>query len=135
MTRFMMTLDDAVNLVLFAFENGNTGDIFVQKSPSTTIGELASTMKKIYNSSVEIKNIGIRHAEKIHETLLSREERLVAEELEHYFRVPADNRDLNYNKYFFEGKQSKDLEEYNSFNTRKLSEKELIDLLASIGYK
>jgi len=135
MTRFMMTLDDAVNLVLFAFENGNAGDIFVQKSPSTTIGELASTMKKIYNSSVEIKNIGIRHAEKIHETLLSREERLVAEELEHYFRVPADNRDLNYNKYFFEGKQSKDLEEYNSFNTRKLSEEELIDLLASIGYK
>ena len=135
MTRFMMTLDDAVNLVLFAFENGNPGDIFVQKSPSTTIGELASTMKKIYNSSVEIKNIGIRHAEKIHETLLSREERLVAEELENYFRVPADNRDLNYNKYFFEGKQSKDLEEYNSFNTRKLSEKELIDLLASIGYK
>jgi len=135
MTRFMMTLDDAVNLVLFAFENGNAGDIFVQKSPSTTIGELSSTMKKIYNSSVEIKNIGIRHAEKIHETLLSREERLVAEELEHYFRVPADNRDLNYNKYFFEGKQSKDLEEYNSFNTRKLSEKELIDLLASIGYK
>jgi len=135
MTRFMMTLNDAVNLVLFAFENGNAGDIFVQKSQSTTIGELASTMKKIYNSSVEIKNIGIRHAEKIHETLLSREERLVAEELEYYFRVPSDNRDLNYNKYFFEGKQSKDLEEYNSFNTRKLSEKELTDLLASIGYK
>ena len=135
MTRFMMTLDDAVNLVLFAFENGNSGDIFVQKSPSTTIGELASTMKKIYNSPVEIKNIGIRHAEKIHETLLSREERLVAEELEHYFRVPSDNRDLNYNKYFFEGKQSKDLEEYNSFNTHRLSENKLIELLASIGYK
>jgi len=135
MTRFMMTLDDAVNLVLFAFENGNAGDIFVQKSPSTTIGELASTMKKIYNSPVEIKNIGIRHAEKIHETLLSREERLVAEELEHYFRVPSDNRDLNYNKFFFEGKQSKDLEEYNSFNTHRLSEDKLIELLASIGYK
>jgi len=135
MTRFMMTLDDAVNLVLFAFENGNAGDIFVQKSPSTTIGELASTMKKIYDSPVEIKNIGIRHAEKIHETLLSREERLVAEELENYFRIPADNRDLNYDKYFFEGKQSKDLKEYNSFNTRRLSEKELINLLASIGYK
>jgi len=135
MTRFMMTLEDAVNLVLFAFENGNAGDIFVQKSPSTTIGELASTMKKVYNSTVEIKNIGIRHAEKIHETLLSREEKLVAEELEHYFRVPADNRDLNYNKYFFEGKQSKDLEEYNSFNTHRLSENKLIDLLASIGYK
>ena len=135
MTRFMMTLDDAVNLVLFAFENGNSGDIFVQKSPSTTIGELASTMKKIYNSPVEIKNIGIRHAEKIHETLLSREERLVAEELEYYFRVPSDNRELNYNKYFFEGTQSKDLEEYNSFNTHRLSENKLIELLASIGYK
>ena len=103
MTRFMMTLEDAVNLVLFAFENGKQGDIFVQKSPSTTIGELALTMKKIYKSSVEIKNIGIRHAEKMHETLLSKEERLVAEDLEKYFRIPADNRDLNYNKYFFEG--------------------------------
>ena len=135
MTRFMMTLDDAVNLVLFAFENGNSGDIFVQKSPSTTIGELAITMKKIYNSSVNIKNIGIRHAEKMHETLLSKEERLVSEELENYFRVPADNRDLNYNKYFFEGKKSKNLEEYNSFNTHRLSEENLIKLLASIGYK
>ena len=135
MTRFMMTLDDAVNLVLYAFENGNSGDIFVQKSPSTTIGELALTMKKIYNSSVDIKNIGIRHAEKMHETLLSKEERLVSEELENYFRVPADNRDLNYNKYFFEGKESKNLEEYNSFNTHRLSEENLIKLLASIGYK
>ena len=135
MTRFMMTLDDAVNLVLYAFENGNSGDIFVQKSPSTTIGELAITMKKIYNSSVNIKNIGIRHAEKMHETLLSKEERLVSEELENYFRVPADNRDLNYNKYFFEGKKSKNLEEYNSFNTHRLSESDLINLLASIGYK
>lgn len=135
MTRFMMTLDDAVNLVLYAFKNGNSGDIFVQKSPSTTIGELAITMKKIYNSSVDIKNIGIRHAEKMHETLLSKEERLVSEELENYFRVPADNRDLNYNKYFFEGKESKNLEEYNSFNTHRLSEENLIKLLASIGYK
>ena len=135
MTRFMMTLDDAVNLVLYAFENGNPGDIFIQKSPSTTIGELAVTMKKIYNSSVKIKNIGIRHAEKMHETLLSKEERLVAEELKNYFRVPADNRDLNYNKYFFEGKQSKNLEEYNSFNTHRLTENNLIKLLASIGYK
>src|SRR6056300_371001 len=102
MTRFMMTLDDAVNLVLFAFKNGNAGDIFVQKSPSTTIGELASTMKKIFNSSVEIKNIGIRHSEKIHETLLSREEKMVCEEFKDYFKIPADNRDLNYNKYFSE---------------------------------
>ena len=135
MTRFMMTLNDAVNLVLYAFKNGNPGDIFVQKSPSTTIGELAITMKKIYNSSVDIKNIGIRHAEKMHETLLSKEERLVSEELENYFRVPADNRDLNYNKYFFEGKESKNVEEYNSYNTHRLSEENLIKLLASIGYK
>ena len=135
MTRFLMTLDDAVNLVLFTFKNGNSGDIFVQKSPSTTIGDLALTMKKIYNSSVKIKNIGIRHAEKMHETLLTKEERLVAEEFENYFRIPADNRDLNYNKYFFEGKKSKDLEEYNSFNTHRLSEDNLTKLLASIGYK
>ena len=136
MTRFMMTLDEAVNLVLFAFENGNSGDIFVQKSPSTRIGELASTMKKIYNSPLEIKNIGIRHAEKVHETLLSREERMICEELKDYFRIPADNRDLNYNKYFSEGQKNlRQIEEYNSFNTIRLTEGELIKLLASIGYK
>ena len=136
MTRFMMTLNDAVNLVLFAFKNGNSGDIFVQKSPSTTIGELASVMKKIYNSKVKIKNIGIRHSEKIHETLLSKEERIVSEELENYFRIPCDNRDLNYNKYFFEGTKLKNkYDEYNSFNTKRLSESQLIDLLFSIGYK
>ena len=135
MTRFMMTLDDAVNLVLFAFKNGNTGDIFVQKSPSTTIGELASIMKKIYNSKVKIKNIGIRHSEKIHETLLTKEERIIAEELENYFRIPCDNRDLNYNKYFFEGTKLKNkYDEYNSFNTNRLSESQLINLLSNIGY-
>jgi len=135
MTRFMMTLQEAVSLVLFAFENGNPGDIFVQKSPSTTIGKLAKAMKKIFNSSVQIKNIGIRHAEKMHETLLTKEERLIAEELENYFRIPVDNRDLNYNKYFFEGKPAKNLMEYNSFNTKRLEEKKLISLLGSIGYK
>ncbi len=135
MTRFMMTLNDAVDLVLFAFENGKSGDIFVQKSPSTTIIELAETMKKIYNSSVNIKNIGIRHAEKMHETLLSKEERLVAEDLKDYFRVPADNRDLNYKKYFSEGVENTNLEEYNSYNTHRLKEDELIKLLESIGYK
>ena len=135
MTRFMMTLQDAVDLVLFAFKNGNPGDIFVQKSPSTTIGELAKTMKKIYNSSVGIKNIGIRHAEKIHETLLSREERMASEDLGNYFRVSADNRDLNYNKYFSEGNNLEvPLEEYNSDNTNRLSEKQLIQLLASLGF-
>ena len=135
MTRFMMTLDDAVNLVSYAFENGNSGDIFVQKSPATTIGELAKTMKKMYNSPVKIKNIGIRHAEKIHETLLSKEERIVAEELEDYFRIPSDNRNLNYSKYFSEGKNSKqNYEEYNSANTYRLNENELIKLLKSIGF-
>ena len=136
MTRFMMTLQDAVDLVLFAFQNGNPGDIFVQKSPSTTIGELAKTMKKIYSSSIEIKNIGIRHAEKIHETLLSREERMDAEDIGNYFRVSADNRDLNYKKFFSEGNRGNPhLEEYNSDNTNRLSEQQLINLLASIGYQ
>jgi UDP-N-acetylglucosamine 4,6-dehydratase/5-epimerase len=135
MTRFMMTLKDAVDLVLYAFQNGKPGDIFVQKSPSTTIGELARIMKKMYNSSVEIKNIGIRHAEKIHETLLSREERIGAEDLGNYFRISADNRDLNYNKYFSEGNKIRSsLEEYNSDNTYRLSEEELIELLTSIGF-
>lgn len=136
MTRFMMTLDDAVKLVLFAFQNGNSGDIFVQKSPATTIGELATTMKKMYRSNVNIKTIGIRHAEKIHETLLSQEERFVAEELQNYFRIPADNRDLNYNKYFSEGTSNKKTQvQFNSSNTRHLQEEELIMLLNKIGYK
>jgi len=134
MTRFMMTLENAVELVLYALENGNTGDIFVQKAPSTTIGELAETMKKIYNSDSEIKNIGIRHGEKIHETLLSKEERLISEDLGSYFRIPADNRDLNYEKYFSKGMTSSQMEEFNSFNTVRLEEKELIQLLKSIGY-
>ena len=136
MTRFMMTLNDAVKLVLFAFKNGNNGDIFVQKSPSTTIGELADTLKQIYKSNVDIKTIGIRHAEKMHETLLSREEKIVSEELENYFRIPADNRDLNYEKYFSQGKGVKNnYEEYNSYNTKRLNKIELLKLLASIGHK
>ncbi|MDB9903029.1 polysaccharide biosynthesis protein [Flavobacteriaceae bacterium] len=136
MTRFMMTLDHAVELVLFAFNNGQNGDIFVQKSPASTIGDLAVAMKEIYKSNVTIENIGIRHAEKMHETLLSVEERLVSEDLGDYYRVPADNRDLNYNKYFSEGiGKEVPLEEYNSFNTNRLSIGELKDLLGSIGYK
>jgi len=135
MTRFMMTLDNAVELVIYAFKNGKSGDIFVQKSPASTIGELASTLKEVYKSDVKIKNIGIRHAEKMHETLLSREEFLTADDLGDYFRIEADNRDLNYNKYFEVGRDKKIDEEYNSFNTKRLSRKELIDLLASIGYK
>ena len=135
MTRFMMTLDNAVELVIYAFKNGKSGDIFVQKSPASTIGELASTLKEIYKSKVEIKHIGVRHAEKMHETLLSKEEFLNADDLGDYFRIEADNRDLNYNKYFEIGRDKKINEEYNSFNTKRLSKKELIDLLASIGYK
>ena len=136
MTRFMMTLNHAVELVLFAFNNGQCGDIFVQKSPASTIGDLAVAMKEIYKSNVTIENIGIRHAEKMHETLLSVEERLVSEDLGDYYRVPADNRDLNYNKYFSEGiGKEVPLEEYNSFNTNRLSIGELKDLLGSIGYK
>ena len=134
MTRFMMTLEDAVDLVLYAFNNGESGDIFVQKSPAATIGLLAQTMKKLYDSKVDIKNIGIRHAEKMHETLLSREERLVSEDLGNYFRVPADNRDLNYNKYFTEGVENNVLEEYNSSNTIQLEEKSLRKLLEKIGF-
>jgi UDP-glucose 4-epimerase len=133
MTRFMMTLDHAVELVLFAFKNGNSGDIFIQKSPASTIGELAIALKEIYNSQVNIKNIGIRHAEKMHETLLSKEEFLVAEDLGDYYRVAADNRDLNYNKYFSEGLSIENMEEYNSYNTQRLSKEELKQLLSKIG--
>jgi UDP-glucose 4-epimerase len=135
MTRFMMTLDHAVELVLYAFENGKSGDIFVQKSPASTIGELASILKDIYNSDVEIKNIGIRHAEKMHETLLSKEEFILAEDLGEYYRVAADNRDLNYNKYFSEGTNKTELTEYNSENTHRLSKTELKELLAKIDVK
>ena len=134
MTRFMMTLDDAVNLVMYAFKNGKSGDIFVQKSPAATIGLLADTMKEIYKSNSKIKNIGIRHAEKVHETLLSKEERMMAEDLGDYFRVPSDNRDLNYSDYFFKGKNNKNLEEYNSSNTNQLNKAQLKNLLAKIGY-
>jgi len=135
MTRFMMTLNDAVNLVLYAFENGNSGDIFVQKSPASTIGDLANAMIKIYNSKHGIQVIGTRHAEKLYETLLSKEEVLIAQDLGEYYRVPSDNRDLNYNKYFFEGvENTNSIEDYHSHNTKRLNQDELIKLLKSIGY-
>ena len=134
MTRFMMTLEDAVELVLFAFNNGNSGDIFVQKSPAASVGLLAETMKKIYNSNVDIKYIGIRHAEKMHETLLSKEERILSEDLGNYFRIPADNRELNYDKYFSKGISNDTAIEYNSSNTKQLEYKSLSDLLNKIGY-
>jgi len=136
MTRFMMTLEDAVDLVLYAFKYGNSGDIFVQKSPASTIGELASAMIKIFNSKSDIKVIGTRHAEKLYETLLGKEEVMIAEDLGDYFRVAADNRDLNYNKYFSEGSDTnKIIDDYHSHNTKRLTESQLISLLNKIGYK
>ena len=135
MTRFMMTINNAVELVMFAFKNGTSGDIFVQKSPSSTIGELASALKKIYSSNVEIQKIGIRHGEKFHETLLSKEEKIISEDLGDYFKIPADNRDLNYEKYFSQGRKTDELDEFNSNNTKRLTEESLIKLLESIGYK
>jgi UDP-N-acetylglucosamine 4,6-dehydratase len=136
MTRFMMTLDDAVELVLYAFENGNSGDIFVQKSPSSTIGELANALKTIYNSNVPINIIGTRHAEKLYETLLSKEELIMSDDLGEYYRIKADNRDLNYNKFFTEGINiAPTLDDYHSHNTRRLDKIELISLLNRIGYK
>ena len=135
MTRFMMTLDDAVELVIYAFKSGKPGDIFVKKSPSSTIEQIANALKKIYNSNVKIDNIGVRHGEKKHETLLSREELTSSQDLGKYFKIPADNRDLNYEKYFSKGKQIENIEDYNSFNTERLKESDLVTLLNSIGYK
>jgi UDP-glucose 4-epimerase len=135
MTRFMMTLDEAVDLVLYAFQFGNSGDIFVQKSPASTIGELAAALKNIYQSTVAVKLIGTRHAEKLYETLLTKEEVQIADDLGQYYRIPSDNRDLNYSKYFFEGNTNEEpLSDYNSHNTNRLTEAALISLLNSIGY-
>tara|TARA_B100002052_G_C15860931_1_gene590042 strand:- start:722 stop:1729 length:1008 start_codon:yes stop_codon:yes gene_type:complete len=122
MTRFMMTLEDAVDLVLYAFENGNSGDIFVQKSPASTIETLTNAMKELMKKEdQEIKIIGTRHGEKLYESLLSKEEMGVADDLTGYFRVPKDIRDLNYEQYIDEGKsQLSSSEEYNSHNTERL---------------
>lgn len=135
MTRFMMTLEDAVELVLYAFTHGNSGDIFVQKSPAATVLDVAKAMLKIYNSDVGIRVIGTRHSEKLFESLLTKEELFIAEDLGNYYRVAADNRDLNYNKFFSEGLgESEILDDYNSHNTQRLSEQGLIELLNRIGY-
>jgi UDP-glucose 4-epimerase len=121
MTRFMMTLDDAVELVLFAFKNGKNGDIFVQKSPASTIGDLAQALKEMYSSDVPIKVIGTRHGEKLYETLVNREEMAKADDLKNYYRIPADTRDLNYSKFFTEGESTvSTTEEYTSHNTQRL---------------
>ncbi len=136
MTRFMMTLEDAVDLVLYAFNNGNSGDILVQKAPSSTIEELADAMKIMYKYSKNNNIIGARHGEKTFETLLTKEELLIAEDLGNFYRVAADNRDLNYNKFFTEGnKTTKNVEDYNSHNTERLKQDELIALIKKIGFK
>ena len=121
MTRFMMTLEDAVDLVLFAFENGKPGDMFVQKSPASTIEVLAKALQEMYNAKNEIKIIGTRHGEKLYETLVNREEMVKAEDLKDYYRVPADNRDLNYENFFSKGLEDMSrVEEYHSHNTHRL---------------
>lgn len=120
MTRFLMSLEEAVDLVLFAFENGNPGDLFVNKAPAGTIGDLAQALKELYNSDVETKIIGTRHGEKLFETLCTREEMMKAEDMGDFFRMPADNRDLNYGKYFTEGDEHiSEIEDYNSHNTER----------------
>jgi UDP-N-acetylglucosamine 4,6-dehydratase len=133
MTRFMMTIDDAVDLVLFAFRNGNPGDIFVQKAPAATIATLAEAMMKLFQAKNEIRVIGTRHGEKLYETLLTREEMTKAVNLGEYYRVPADARDLNYSCYFVEGRQDVSLrDDYNSHNTTRLDVQSMMKLLLKL---
>tara|TARA_A100001015_G_scaffold245966_1_gene282144 strand:+ start:37 stop:1038 length:1002 start_codon:yes stop_codon:yes gene_type:complete len=133
MTRFMMSLTNAVELVDFAFENANQGDILIQKAPSATIETLATALIEIFNSNSKIKNIGIRHGEKLHETLVTSEEMIKAEDLENYYRIQADARDLNYDQYFSDGNTGKKIDkEYNSSNTKILDKEELIKILLEL---
>ena len=134
MTRFMMSLDDAVDLVLYAFERGEPGDLFVQKAPAATIGTLAEAMLQVLGADNPVQVIGTRHGEKLYETLLTREERARAVDAERYFRVPADTRDLNYAKYFSEGQSEVSaLEDYNSHNTRRLDVVAMAELLRGLS--
>jgi UDP-N-acetylglucosamine 4,6-dehydratase/5-epimerase len=133
MTRFMMSIDDAVDLVLYAYKHGQSGDIFVQKAPAATIETLALAIKKLFDASSPVRVIGTRHGEKLYETLLTREEKAKAEDLGDYFRVPADNRDLNYSAYFTEGEQTiSQQEDYNSHNTRRLDVDGMTELLLKL---
>lgn len=130
MTRFMMTLEDAVDLVIYAFDNGKQGDLFVQKSPAATIQVLAQALIELYNSTSKIQVIGTRHGEKLYETLVNKEDMLKAEDMGNYFRIPADNRDLNYAQYFSEGNpEVANLNEYHSHNTERLTVQEMKELL------
>jgi len=121
MTRFMMTLDDAVDLVMYAFDHGKPGDIFVQKAPAATIDILVKALLELYGSQSELKIIGVRHGEKLYETLVNREDMVKAEDLGNYYRIPADNRNLNYDQYFTDGNVTvSEYEEYHSHNTHRL---------------
>ncbi|MFA5920935.1 MAG: polysaccharide biosynthesis protein [Methylococcaceae bacterium] len=133
MTRFMMTIEDAVDLVLYAFQNGNPGDMFVQKAPAATIATLAEAMLKLFDAKNETRIIGTRHGEKLYETLLNREEMAKAEDMGDYYRIPADVRDLNYSCYFIEGEKEISLkDDYNSHNTKRLNVEGMTKLLLKL---
>lgn len=133
MTRFMMTLEDALDLVIYAFENANQGDLFVQKAPSCTIETLAKALIELYKSKSKIKIIGTRHGEKVYETLVNREDMLKADDLGDYYRIPSDNRDLNYNQFYSTGmKNIQKMEEYHSHNTKILDVEGMKDLLLKL---
>jgi len=133
MTRFMMSLDDAVDLVMFAFKNGKNGDIFVQKAPAATIELLANTLTKMLcKPNHTIKIIGTRHGEKLYETLLTREEMVNAVDIDNYYRIPSDTRDLNYNQYFEDGEVITQAEDYHSHNTHRLTENEMKDMILNL---
>jgi UDP-glucose 4-epimerase len=135
MTRFLMSLDDAVDLVLYAYENGEQGDIFVQKAPASTILDLAIALKELFNVENDIKIIGTRHGEKIYETLLTREEIVQSKDCGDYYRISADNRDLNYNKYLTEGVEEVSFQEdYNSHNTKRLNVDEIKKMLVKLDF-
>ena len=135
MTRFLMSLEEAVELVVYAFQNAETGDIMVKKAPASTIGDLAQAVKEIFNADNEIKIIGTRHGEKLYETLLTKEEHVVALDMGSFFRVPADKRDLNYDKYFVEGnRRLQEAEDYNSHNTERLNIEEIKEKLLKLDY-
>ena len=135
MTRFMMTLDDAVGLVIYAFQHGKNGDLFVQKSPAATLDVLAEALKELYQSNAEIKIIGTRHGEKLYETLVTREEMSKAEDMGGYYRIPCDTRDLNYDKFFVEGsEQVSKIEDYHSHNTYRLDVDSMKQLLLKLSF-
>ncbi|MFA8434219.1 MAG: polysaccharide biosynthesis protein [Marinifilaceae bacterium] len=135
MTRFMMTLDDAVDLVIYAFQNGENGDLFVQKAPAATLSVLAESLKQLYQADTEVKTIGTRHGEKLYETLVTREEMAKAIDMGDYFRIPCDTRDLNYDKYFKEGDEElSKIEDYHSHNTNPLDVEGMKKLLLKLGF-